>query len=243
MKLADIASVKQLAFDIPNRKLVVSHDGELEFIKTAIDSLDFGASIVETGSQDEEIIQESDNADKKLLWTVLIINFSFFVLEMLFGLMANSMGLVADSMDMLADSFVYGLSLYAIAGTLLIKKRVARVSGVFQLLLAVLGFVEIFRRFIGFAEVPNYMIMILISSFALVANTISLTVLNRSKSKEVHIKASQIFTSNDIIANIGVIIAGALTLFSNSKIPDLAVGLLVFYFVAKGAIRILKISK
>jgi len=173
----------------------------------------------------------------------LIINLSFFILEILFGLIANSIGLVADSLDMLADAFVYGLSLYAISGTILIKKRVARISGLFQLALAIMGFVEVLRRFIGFEEIPNSTIMISISFLALIANTTSLIILNKSKSKEVHIKSSQIFTSNDVIANIGVIIAGVLVLFLNSKIPDLVVGLFVFIFVLRGAIKILKISK
>jgi Co/Zn/Cd efflux system component len=162
---------------------------------------------------------------------------------MLFGLIANSMGLIADSFDMLADAFIYGLSIYAITGTLTIKKGIARISGLLQLVLALLGFMEVIRRFISFEEIPNYTLMISISFLALLANSGSLIILGKSKSKEVHIQSSQIFTSNDVIANIGVIIAGFLVLFLNSKIPDLIVGLLVFLFVLRGAIRIIKLSK
>jgi len=243
MKLADNLSIKQLSFDLANKNLTILHDGELTEIKNAIDSLNFGASIIETTKYNGEILQNNNTVDNKLLWIVLIINLSFFILEILFGLIANSIGLVADSLDMLADAFVYGLSLYAISGTILIKKRVARISGLFQLALAIMGFVEVLRRFIGFEEIPNPTIMISISFLALIANTTSLIILNKSKSKEVHIKSSQIFTSNDVIANIGVIIAGVLVLFLNSKIPDLVVGLFVFIFVLRGAIKILKISK
>jgi Co/Zn/Cd efflux system component len=52
-----------------------------------------------------------------------------------------------------------------------------------------------------------------------------------------------IFTSNDVIVNIGVIIAGTLVYFTHSKYPDLIVGTIVFGLVAKGAFRILKLSK
>ena len=52
-----------------------------------------------------------------------------------------------------------------------------------------------------------------------------------------------IFTSNDVIANIGVIIAGGLVYFTNSKFPDLIVGAIVFILVGQGAMRILKLSK
>ena len=42
------------------------------------------------------------------------------------------MGLVADSLDMLADSFVR-ISLFAVGGTVIKKKRIARIAGYFQL--------------------------------------------------------------------------------------------------------------
>jgi Co/Zn/Cd efflux system component len=56
-------------------------------------------------------------------------------------------------------------------------------------------------------------------------------------------QASMIFTSNDIIINAGVIVAGFLVLFTNSKYPDLIIGSLVFFIVFRGAFRILKLSK
>ena len=56
-------------------------------------------------------------------------------------------------------------------------------------------------------------------------------------------QASAIFTSNDIIVNGGVILAGILVYFLNSKWPDLVIGGIVFTFVMRGAIRILKLSK
>jgi len=140
-------------------------------------------------------------------------------------------------------AFVYGLSLYAITGTSQIKRRVAIASGYIQLSLACLGLLEVFRRFFKVEEIPDFKFMIFISFLALLANTASLIILNKSKSKEVHIVSSQIFTSNDIIANSGVILAGILVLIFNTNLPDLIVGIFVFYFVVKGAIRILQISK
>ena len=76
------------------------------------------------GVVDDKEKEFKENADqKKLLWTVLGINFAFFLIEMTSGLISKSMGLVADSLDMLADSFVYGISLFAVGGTLIKKKR------------------------------------------------------------------------------------------------------------------------
>jgi Co/Zn/Cd efflux system component len=153
------------------------------------------------------------------------------------------MGLVADSLDMLADSIVYGLALYAVGDTITRKNNIAKVSGYLQLTLAVLGLIEVVRRFIGIEPVPAFQTMIIISILALIGNTICLYLLQKSKSKEAHMRASMIFTSNDVIVNFGVIIAGALVFLTTSKYPDLIVGIIVFGIVGRGAFRILKLSK
>ncbi len=159
------------------------------------------------------------------------------------GFLSNSMGLIADSLDMLADSLVYGLALFAIGGTTKVKKNIAKASGYFQLILAIFGITEVIRRFLGFGETPAFQLMIGISILALIGNAASLYLLQKSKSTEAHMQASMVFTSNDVIINVGVIIAGVLVFISDSKIPDLVVGTIVFFIVARGAYRILQISK
>ncbi len=109
MKLSADTTVRQLQFDIGNRRLTVLHDGGLEDIITAIGSLNLGEKIIETGAYSGDISPEDNRADKKLLWTVFLINFSVFAVEIIAGLAAGSMGLAADAMDELADAFVYAL--------------------------------------------------------------------------------------------------------------------------------------
>jgi Co/Zn/Cd efflux system component len=103
--------------------------------------------------------------------------------------------------------------------------------------------VEVIRRFIGQETFPNPIIMMAISVVALIANTASLMLLNKTKGQEVNIKASKIFTSNDVIVNVGVIAAGVLVLVLGSKIPDLVIGAIVFTVVLRGSISIIKLSK
>jgi Co/Zn/Cd efflux system component len=225
------------------RNFTIFHNGDLEAIKIAVASLNLGEKIVETGKYEDLLSKEGDVTDKKLLWIVFIINFTVFCGEIIFGFISNSMGLVADALDELSDAFVYGLSLYAIVGTLSVKKRIAKISGFLQLALAVCGFTEIIRRFIGFELMPNPFFMIILSCIALAGNTASLVVLNKSKTKEVYMRTSQIFTSNDIIANIGVIVAAILVTMLQTKIPDLVIGAIVFFFVLRGSLTIFRLSK
>ena len=243
MKLDRISSIVNLDFDIPNRKLTVFHSGEMDKIEKSVIELNLGGKKISTEQTDQTEFKENAN-QKKLLWSVLTINFAFFIIEITTGLISKSMGLIADSLDMLADSFVYGISLFAVGGTLIKKKRIAKLAGYFQITLAIIGFVEVLRRFFGTEKLPDFSTMIIVSILALIANGICLYILQKSKSKEqAHMRASMIFTSNDVIINIGVIIAGFSVNWLNSNKPDLIIGTIVFILVVQGAIRILKLSK
>lgn len=243
MKLDGIANIAKLDFDIPNRRLTVYHSDGVEKIETLISELNLGSRKISTESASHTSFEE-DSGQRKLLWVVLAINFAFFLIEMTTGLISQSMGLVADSLDMLADSFVYGISLFAVGGTLDTKKRIAKLAGYFQLTLAIIGFVEVLRRFFGAERLPDFSIMIFVSILALIANGICLYLLQRSRSKEeAHMRASTIFTSNDVIINLGVIVAGLLVVWLDSNKPDLIIGTIVFVLVVQGALRILKLGK
>jgi len=242
MKLDGIAQIKELKFNVEGRLLEVIHTDEVDDIESSIDVLNFNSTRVSTIST-EWTSSKDKGIQKKALWIILIINFGLFVVELVTGFISNSMGLVADSIDMLADSLVYGLSLYAVGGLLTRKKKIAKISGYFQLSLAVLGFAEVIRRVLGQGDLPVFQTMIVISILALIGNVASLLVLQRAKTDEVHMKASMIFTSNDIVANLGVILAAVIVYYTQSSIPDLAIGSLVFFLVAKGAFRILKLAK
>lgn len=243
MKLDGISGIESLNFDISNRKLTVFHTGQIDEIEKSILELNLGGQKLATEETEQTDFKENTN-QKKLLWTVLVINFTFFVIEMTTGLISKSMGLVADSLDMLADSFVYGISLFAVGGALARKKRIAKLAGYFQIALAIIGFAEVVRRFFGTEKLPDFSTMIVVSVLALIANGVCLYLMQKSKSKEeAHMKASLIFTSNDVIINLGVITAGLLVNWLNSSKPDLIIGAIVFVLVIQGAIRILKVAK
>lgn len=243
MKLQKFDEIKSLEFDIANRKLTVHHIAESQPILSALETLNLDTTLISTEENTIEIEADTSSMQRKLLWTVLIINFLFFGLEMLFGIFSNSMGLVADSLDMLADSIVYALALFAVGGTIARKNNIAKFAGYFQILLAVIGFVEVVRRFIGVEKMPDSQTMIVVSVLALIANVICLYLLQKGKSKEAHMQASMIFTSNDVIINSGVILAGLLVNWLNSGYPDLIIGAIVFVIVARGAYRILQLAK
>ena len=243
IKLDEISSITNLNFDIPNKKLTVFHSGEIDQIEKFIIELNLGGKKISTEQTDQTNLEEYSN-QKRILSTVLGINFTFFIIEMTTGIISKSMGLVADSLDMLADSFVYAISLFAVGGNLKTKKQIAKISGYFQITVAIIGFIEVIRRFVTEEKLPNIWTMIIVSTFAIIANGICLYILQRSYSKEeAHIKASMIFTSHDVIINLSIIISGLLVNWFSSNKPDLIIGTIVFILVIQGAFRILKLAK
>lgn len=140
MKLAEIHEIDKIDFDIEQRQLTVYHKGNLKQIDASIDSLNFESSVITSEKVDGHYPADDSSLQRRLLWYVLIINAVFFLIEIVAGWISGSMGLVADSLDMMADALVYSLSLIAVGGTLTRKKNIAKMSGYFQMTLAVLGF-------------------------------------------------------------------------------------------------------
>lgn len=245
LKLQDFSGIRRLDFDLGKRTLSVFHTGNEHEIPQCIDALKLDSRVIGR-FEVEDIGDEGTAADKeqrKSLWTVLAINLAFFFIEISTGFLSRSMGLVADSLDMLADAIVYGLSLLVVGAAVAKKKKVAGISGYLQIVLALLGIAEVVKRFFGMDGVPQFHTMIVVSLLALLANAASLYILQKVKKQEAHIQASVIFSSNDIIINAGVILAGGLVWLLDSRVPDLVVGAVVFVIVIRGAIRILKLSK
>ena len=109
--------------------------------------------------------------------------------------------------------------------------------------LALVGLVEVGRRFLFAEEVPDVATMVVVASIALVANVATLVILARTRRDEAHVQASWIFTSNDIKVNL-LVIASALVVWATaSQIPDLVAVALIFGIVANGARRILALSR
>ncbi|MCM2350495.1 MAG: cation diffusion facilitator family transporter [Bacteriovoracaceae bacterium] len=245
LKLEDHAEIQNLDFNIPGRELTVIHLGDANKLLNDLVPLNFGASIKSSFdiiTNGPEISTPGNKDEWKLLIMLLLINGGMFFIEFSFGIFAESMGLISDSLDMLADAGVYGISLYAVGKALTVKKKSALINGLFQF---VLGFGVIFetvRRFI-YGSDPEPAYMIFVSLMALAANVYCLALLSKHKDGEVHMQASYICSSTDVMANVGIVLAGVAVFLTKSPYPDLVIGMIVTVIVLRGAITILKLVK
>ncbi len=184
-------------------------------------------------------IEVSDHEQRRILITLLAINMAMFFVEIVFGVLADSNALIADSLDMLADATVYTIALLAIGRSSELKTKAAHLSGKFQIVLGIVVLADAVRRFISGSE-PESLLMMTIGGAALIANVICLLLISKQRRGEIHMRASWIFSKNDVIANIGVIIAGTLVMLLDTSLPDLITGIIIAVVVIRGGITILR---
>ena len=234
LALNGFEDIRALSFDLSNRRLKVVHDGEVESVTSKLKTLGLGASLQETVAANPETIKAAEfsaASAKQESWTMrwlLGINALLFVVEMTAGLIAQSTGL-------------YGLALYAVGHSVKMQVRAAHLAGVLQLILAVGVLVEVVRRFV-FGSEPESLVMMAIAFVALIANTSCLLLISKHREGGAHMKASWIFSANDVVINLGGITAGALVAWTGSNYPDLIIGTITGGIVLNGARRILALK-
>ena len=244
--LDGITGVHGLAFDLDERQVQVLHDPGLDEITPKLESLGLGARLLRTRDADDEDLQalqqsgEADGQESGTLKILLAINGFMFFAEFTLGWLAQSTGLLADSLDMFADAAVYGVALYAVGRSKQLKTRAAHLAGWLQLLMALGVLFEVGRRFL-FGSDPKSLLMITVGAAALVANVTCLFLIYRHRHGGSHMKASWIFSANDVIANAGLILAAILVAWTGSRYPDLIIGTIIGFVVLDGARRILKL--
>ena len=89
MHLSEFNEIHKLEFDIPNRDLFIYHNENTEIIGKKISELNLNEKMI-TSTDIEDTIFSENKHQSKLLWNVLIINFIFFIIEMVTGFVSKS---------------------------------------------------------------------------------------------------------------------------------------------------------
>lgn len=165
-------------------------------------------------------------ARRRVLYVVLAINLTMFVVEAGAAWRAQSTALLADSVDMLGDAAAYAMSIFVIARSLRWRSAAAAAKGVLILGFGLAVLWTAGRAVLGDAE-PSGSTMSAFGAVALAANLICLALLWRFRGDDVNMASTFECSRNDVTANVGVIIAGAGVATTGAAWPDIVVGLLI----------------
>jgi len=179
---------------------------------------------------------------KRTLLIVFALNLLLFITLGTAGLVADSSALIANAVDNLSDTIVYAISVLAVGGSGKLKRSAARLSGIMLVIFAIGVLFDALRRPF-FGPEPAGVTMMAMATFAAVVNLICLRLLKPLKTDDVNLRAAQTFSVNDFFSNGGILIAGALVMWTGSWIPDVVVGLVVAAVAVFGGLEILRDAK
>lgn len=176
--------------------------------------------------------------EKRILIVALLLNAGMFVAEFGAGILSHSTALLADSLDMFADAFVYGLSLFALGRAPHWRHRAALVNGSLELLIGIGIMVEAMSKI--FQDViPKAEIMGIFGVAALLVNTLCFVLLARFRDGDINLRAVWICSRNDMLANIGVLVAAGLVAIYQTAWPDIVIGLFIAGVIIYSAWKII----
>jgi cation diffusion facilitator family transporter len=178
----------------------------------------------------------------RVLWVVLLINAAMFLIEGGAGVVAHSTSLLADALDMLGDALVYGFSLFVLARSVRWQAGAALAKGAFMLAfgLGVLG-EAVYKAF--HPMMPGVETMGVVGGLALIANVVCFVLLYRSRDDNLNMRSTWLCSRNDLLANVGVLVAAAGSYALMSRWPDILVGVGIASLCLSSALQVLRQSK
>ena len=189
-------------------------------------------------SRIDDTIDESDGDDlardlrqtmlgyKRALWIVVVLNVGYSLVEIVAGFVARSQALQADSLDFLGDGLISLLGLLAINWRSVWRARSALIQGLFlgALGLSVLAG-TIYRVFV--LNEPEAELMGVFGLIALLVNVAAALLLIPHRAGDANVRAVWLFSRNDAIGNLAVIVAALLVAWTSTPWPDLIVAMIV----------------
>ena len=169
-------------------------------------------------------------AYRRALWLVVLINVGYGIAEIMGGLLADSQALKADALDFLGDGSITLLGLLAIGWGLKLRARSALIQGIFLgvMGIAILGY-TIYRTQV--LHTPEAGLMGVFGIGALLINIITVIILLPHRKGDANVRAVWLFSRNDALGNILVVVAAGLVFWTNTSWPDLiAAGIIASLF-------------
>lgn len=189
------------------------------------------------GTELEKLARQADQ--RRVLVVVLLINAVMFFVEFAAGIVAGSTTLMADATDMLGDALVYGVSLYALSRGARWRAGAATFKGILILILGISILVNVAIK-LSSGVPPSSTLMLAFGGMALVANVGCLSLLWRFRKQDVNMASTYECSRNDVISNVGVLVAAGAVALSSSPWPDILIGGVMAVVILRSSVKVLR---
>jgi cobalt-zinc-cadmium efflux system protein len=189
--------------------------------------------------------------NRRALFFTFGLTFSYFVVELVGGILTNSLALLADAAHMLTDVAGLGLALFATwmsqkpatptktYGYYRVEILAALANAVALFLISFYILYEAYRRFEEPPEVAS-LPMLVVAVVGLVVNLVSLWILRKGAEESLNLHAAFLEVMSDALGSVGVIVAGLIMLASGWYYADPIFGVLIGLFILPRTWALLK---
>ena len=179
---------------------------------------------------------------RRALITTFALTFTYFIVEVVGGLLTNSLALLADAAHMLTDVFGLGLALFAIWITQR-PASPAKTYGYYRveilaalanaLILFWVSFYILFEAYRRFQEPPEVssLPMMIVAAVGLAVNLVGIYNLRRGSKESLNVQGAFLEVVSDMLGSIGVIVAGLIMYFTGWYYADPIFSMLIGLFI------------
>lgn len=180
--------------------------------------------------------------NRRALWVVFGLTFTYFLVEVVGGLVTNSLALLADAAHMLTDVGGLGLALFAAwmsqkpatpqrtYGYYRVEILAALTNAVVLFLMAFFILYEAYRRFREPPEVAS-LPMLAVASVGLVVNLIGIAMLRKASGESLNMQGAYLEVVGDLLGSVGVLVAGVVMLTTGWYYADPLFGVGIGLFI------------
>lgn len=165
-------------------------------------------------------------AYRRALWIVVVLNIGYGLVELVGSFLADSQALRADAVDFFGDGLITLFGLLAIGWSLVWRARSALIQGLFLGALGLGVLASTLYRLVVRGQ-PEAELMGLFGVAALAVNVAAAFVLIPHRSGDANVRAVWLFSRNDALGNLAVVVAAVFVALTGSPWPDLAVAFLI----------------
>lgn len=167
------------------------------------------------------------------------MNLLMGIVEIVASFFSSSSALFADSLDFFVDGVNYFSSLLILKKGRKIHEQVGKIKWYLMILLGGSILIWAVFKYVN-GWIPRGEIMTTIWFIALVVNLVSTWLLQKFQNNSLDLRAVWLCTRNDALGNILIIIAGYLTIYFSSPIPDILVSIFMGVLILQSGISIIQ---
>lgn len=213
----------------------------LSEVERSISGLGYRLARIDADEDDDRIpdLSHVTPAYTRALWIVVLLNAGYGFVEVVGGFLAGSQSVKADALDFIGDGVISFLGLIAVGCGLAARAKAALLQGIFLGVLGAGVLVATAYRMVVQHQ-PAAGLMGILALIGLVVNVMAAVVLLPHRQGDANVRAVWLFSRNDAIGNVAVVIAALMVAWTQTPWPDLVVAVVIAVLFLQSSFSIIK---